>query len=66
MLCHPGVILIERKRSRMGKRVVIEEEECVGCENCIEFCPDVFEFDEQRKPMTLSQNEAMKIAFKRP
>lgn len=30
----------------MGKRVVIDEEECMGCEACIEFAPDVFEFDD--------------------
>jgi ferredoxin len=31
----------------MGKRVVIETEECIGCESCVELCPDVFEFDEE-------------------
>ena len=30
----------------MGKRVVIDGEECTGCETCCELCPDVFEFDE--------------------
>jgi ferredoxin len=30
----------------MAKRVVIEEEECEGCETCVELCPDVFEFDD--------------------
>lgn len=29
----------------MAKRVVIDEEECVGCESCTELCPDVFEFN---------------------
>jgi len=46
MLCHPGVILTERRKSKMGKKVVIDEEECIGCESCVEMCPDVFEFDE--------------------
>jgi len=27
------------------KRVTINQEECVGCESCVELCPDVFEFD---------------------
>lgn len=31
----------------MGKKVVIDQEECVGCESCVELCPDVFEFDEE-------------------
>ena len=30
----------------MGKRVVIETEECTGCETCVELCPEVFEFNE--------------------
>jgi len=30
----------------MGKSVYIDTEECVGCESCVELCPDVFEFDE--------------------
>jgi ferredoxin len=28
------------------KHVVIDREECAGCETCVELCPDVFEFDE--------------------
>lgn len=31
----------------MRKRVVIETEDCVGCESCVELCPDVFRFDEE-------------------
>ena len=31
----------------MGKKVVIDEEECTGCKSCVELCPDVFEFDEE-------------------
>jgi len=31
----------------MGKMVIIETEECIGCESCVELCPDVFGFDEE-------------------
>ncbi len=31
----------------MSKKVVIEEEECIGCEACVELCPEVFAFDEE-------------------
>lgn len=30
----------------MGKKVMINTDECTGCETCVELCPDVFEFDE--------------------
>lgn len=29
----------------MGKVVVIEEEECVGCGSCEEICPEVFKLN---------------------
>ncbi|MFH1636681.1 MAG: ferredoxin [Chloroflexota bacterium] len=29
----------------MSKKVCIETEECIGCESCVELCPDVFGFD---------------------
>lgn len=31
----------------MGTNVIIETDECIGCESCVELCPDVFEFDEE-------------------
>jgi ferredoxin len=31
---------------KMGKKVIIDTDECTGCETCVELCPDVFEFDE--------------------
>lgn len=30
----------------MSRKVVIETEECVGCESCVEACPEVFGFDD--------------------
>lgn len=29
----------------MAGSVVIDEEECIGCEACVEACPEVFTFD---------------------
>jgi ferredoxin len=28
----------------MGKKVIIKTDECIGCETCVELCPEVFEF----------------------
>jgi ferredoxin len=33
----------------MGKKVVIDQDECEGCESCVEICPEVFGFDEDRE-----------------
>ncbi len=30
----------------MAKQVVIDTEECIGCETCVELCPEIFAFDE--------------------
>ena len=27
-------------------KVEIDQEECIGCETCVELCPDVFAFNE--------------------
>ena len=27
-------------------KVVIDQDECIGCESCVEICPEVFAFDE--------------------
>ncbi len=30
----------------MSKTVIIDTEECIGCESCVELCPDIFGFNE--------------------
>jgi len=29
----------------MSKQVAIDQEECLGCEACVELCPEIFGFD---------------------
>ncbi|MDF1614281.1 ferredoxin [Desulfurivibrio dismutans] len=31
----------------MGKKVELDQEECIGCESCVELCPEVFGFDRE-------------------
>jgi ferredoxin len=37
------------RRSKMGKKVVIDADECIGCESCVELCPDIFVFNEEEE-----------------
>ncbi len=30
----------------MAKQVVIDQQECISCESCVELCPEVFAMDE--------------------
>ena len=30
-------------------KVIIVTEECIGCESCVEICPEVFAFDENEE-----------------
>ncbi len=30
------------------KQVKIDQDECIGCETCVELCPDVFAFDAEK------------------
>jgi ferredoxin len=30
----------------MAKKVIIDEEECMGCEACVEIAPEVFQFND--------------------
>jgi ferredoxin len=43
----PKVLLT--RRSKMGKTVVIDTDECIGCESCIELCSEVFAFNEEEE-----------------
>jgi ferredoxin len=38
---------LEGKERSMGRKVILDEECCVGCGSCAELCPEVFEMDEE-------------------
>ena len=33
----------------MGKTVIIDADECIGCESCVELCSEVFAFNEEEE-----------------
>ena len=41
----------------MSKKVIIDTDECIGCESCVEICPEVFEFDEETEKAKVIKEE---------
>jgi len=33
----------------MAEKIEIDQDECIGCEACVELCPEVFGFDEDEE-----------------
>ncbi|NOX25639.1 MAG: ferredoxin [Deltaproteobacteria bacterium] len=31
----------------MSKQVILNQDECIGCQSCMEICPEVFGFNEE-------------------
>lgn len=38
-------------------KIYIDTEECVGCESCVEVCPEVFGFDEETEKATVLKED---------
>ncbi len=43
----------------MARQITLNQEECIGCQSCVEICPEVFAFDEKiDKALVLSNAES--------
>ncbi|MFW6415016.1 MAG: ferredoxin [Thermodesulfobacteriota bacterium] len=42
----------------MSKKVVIDQDECIGCESCVEICPEVFGFDSEDEKAYVIDSQA--------
>ncbi len=40
---------IKKRSLKMGRRVIIDSDECTGCETCVELCSEVFAFNEDEE-----------------
>jgi ferredoxin len=49
MLISGFKIMFFKRRLNMAKRVVIDKDECIGCESCVELCAEVFAFNENEE-----------------
>ncbi len=50
----------------MAKHVVIDEQECDGCQTCAELCSEVFEFDENAEVARVIDPEAEDACIEKP
>jgi len=41
----------------MGRKVLIDEEECIGCGSCEEICPEVFVLNEDTEKAEVINSE---------
>ncbi|MFH7326684.1 ferredoxin [Desulfurivibrio sp. C05AmB] len=42
----------------MAKKVTLDQEECIGCQSCVEICPEVFGFaDEAEKAFVIEGSD---------
>ncbi|WP_028575350.1 ferredoxin [Desulfonatronovibrio hydrogenovorans] len=41
----------------MARTVVLDQDECIGCEACVELCPEVFAFDEETEKARVIKEE---------
>lgn len=37
------------------RQVVIDQDECIGCESCTELCPDAFAMNDEGKAQVITQ-----------
>lgn len=44
-----GSLQLSKGETPMAKTVTIDKDECIGCQSCVEVCPDVFGFDEDEE-----------------
>lgn len=43
----------------MAKEIKIDQDECIGCEACVELCPAVFDFDDDEgKAFVIEESDA--------
>lgn len=39
--------------------VTLDEDECIGCQSCVELCPDVFGFDDEMEKAYVYKEHSM-------
>jgi ferredoxin len=57
MAVSPKPTVSKARGKIMAKRVVIDADECVGCQTCVELCPDVFTFNDASEKAEVVKEE---------
>ena len=47
----------EQRKSKIEKRVVMDEEECIGCGSCEDICPEVFKLNKETEKSIVTKPE---------
>lgn len=45
----------------MSKKVVIDRDECIGCETCVELCPKVFALENDGEKAEVIKEDAVDL-----
>ena len=40
----------------MAEKITIDQDECIGCQSCVEICPEVFGFDDTEEKAYVYDN----------
>jgi ferredoxin len=51
-----GSLQLHKGELPMAKNVTIDKDECIGCQSCVEICPDVFGFDDGEEKAYVLEN----------
>lgn len=45
----------------MPKKLVIDQDECIGCETCVELCPEAFALDAEGEKAEVINEDAVEL-----
>jgi ferredoxin len=50
-----------KEKNSMAAKIYINEGDCIGCEGCVDICPQVFELDEETETARVIRNDGAPV-----